>query len=541
MSRIAWHCLDTQDSNSDSNSAESIDSPSKLKSKLNPQPDAVRPINPPVQHVVSSFARVTDSESVACFAAPAPAPASPFFVYPVVRSQRWSTAPALVPALVPAPAPSFVAPVEPVSVHESVHDSVPKSVLDPLCIPAAPVQAVVWASNPRPVRTSSADAWPLGTTFVGASILPVCTDPRHDRLYVWIGKGRAILRWAEGSRRWSDFGGSTARCDADAAATAAREFWQETAGCLRFFDKDSTDVRTRYDDIAAALRAGEHLARIEMDVSASTESGSASKIQPARVWTTFVVQVPWDPAAAARFAHCRALLGGLHKASQKLPLQPLEAEALYPRNPALRQARERWLLAHPAVSWRMRALPRAFWEWLDKHTNTPTTTPTHKRLEVEADHKSKSKSKPQSKSSSDSASESEAEEAEAESELEFNRATDAVPITLLNRASASASLTLTAPKQESHGDAGADVSCWVPVVSAVDSEFLEKEAIELFSLPQLFHTQSHAGVLLTADGACESVKPSFLPTLAAALEFLNDTHGLHCGAAANVFPAVCFG
>lgn len=210
-----------------------------------------------------------------------------------------------------------------------------------------------WSAVGHPVRTSCLEPWPQPAPAVGASILAFSTDPQHDRVYVWLGKERKVLTWGAGSHRWSDFGGGRARGDADAADTAAREFVQETAGCVRYFEADGPGVRAGHADIADSLRRGQYVLRLETALPPLPGRAGAP------LFVTYVVQVPWDPRAAMRFAHCRALLSALSKRLARKELDAAEREALMPDDPSRRAARERWVLFHPAVRRRDRAVPRA--------------------------------------------------------------------------------------------------------------------------------------------------------------------------------------
>lgn len=315
-----------------------------------------------------------------------------------------------------------------------------------------------WETAARPQRTSAMEPWARATVCIGASILPFATDPQHDRVYFWLGKERKVLAWGAGSNRWSDFGGGRARGDVDPAATAAREFVQETAGCMRYFDADGSGLRTRCDDIAASLRAGEYLIKLETALgdAAATEATGAGE-GPIRLFVTYVVQVPWDPRAIMRFAHCRALLSGLHKQLIRVPLEHAEEEALRPADPALRASRERWLLYHPAVRQRTRTVLRALLYGVD---------------------------------GVDGADEGEER---------------------------------------------------VPVVDSVNLDYIEKECLDLWSLPQLRRALQYDGNLSNRDGGVESLRPSFMTTLLEALDELRGRHPLYFDdAPSDVYPAVTF-
>lgn len=333
-----------------------------------------------------------------------------------------------------------------------------------------------WLSAAAPMRTSVIEPWPSDMACVGASILAFSVDPHHDRVFFWLCKNRRVLTWGAGSRRWSDFGGVKSLTDVDAPATAAREFWEETAGCVRYFDTDVTRTRKTHDDIAASLRRGEYVLRLETALDLG-------------LFVTFVVQVPWDPRAIQRFDHCRLLLTGLSKRLRRVPLDPPEIDALHgvhdnnsnkTRNSWEQQqqqqqkqkqqqkqqrTREQWLLRHPAVRFSLRPVPRSM-------CSTGTGTSTSARHD------------------------------------------DGVVV--------------------------------LPVVDQVHQAFLEKEAIELWSVPALLRALRYDGILGHKDSYVESLRPSFIPVMSCVLSELIDAFPSHfrcdaaSGDAALQFPIVRF-
>lgn len=329
-----------------------------------------------------------------------------------------------------------------------------------------------WLSAAAPMRTSAIEPWPSDMACVGASILAFSVDPQHDRVFFWLCKNRRVLTWGAGSRRWSDFGGVKSATDVDAPATAAREFWEETAGCVRYFDTDVTRTRKTFDDIAASLRRGEYVMRLETALDLG-------------LFVTFVVQVPWDPRAIQRFDHCRLLLTGLSKRLRRVPLTPPEIDALHgvydntcnnnckntrtsweqqqqqKQKQKQQRTREQWLLRHPAVHFLLRPVPRSMW--------STSTSARH--------------------------------------------------------------------------DDGVVV---LPVVDQVQQAFLEKEAIDLWSVPALLRALRYDGILGHKDSYVESLRPSFIPVMSCVLTELIDAFPSHfrcdaaSGDAALQFPIVRF-
>ena len=128
---------------------------------------------------------------------------------------------------------------------------------------------------------------PIGP-IAGASLFVFSLDPQWGNIYFWLGKERKNPRWPQGSETWSDFGGRAMSDDDDAAHVAAREFWEETCGSLRYFEHDELP-RKGMEDIAESLRREEYLFRVTM----WTETADGTK----RLFVTFVKQIPWSPEA----------------------------------------------------------------------------------------------------------------------------------------------------------------------------------------------------------------------------------------------------
>lgn len=363
-----------------------------------------------------------------------------------------------------------------------------------------------WSSAVRPRRTNAMEPWPAPLTCVGASILAFCIDPQHDRAYFWLGKERKVLAWGAGSHRWSDFGGGRARGDADPAATAAREFTQETAGCMRFFETDGTNVRTRYEDIAAALRAGEHVMKLETAVgrgpscpeSCTVREATTNEAEGTRVYVTYVVQVPWDPRTIMRFQHCRALLSGIHKQLLRVPLDAAEQDALCPADDVLRASRERWVLYHPAVRYRMRMVPSA----LVYKSLSASSSPLVVNVVRHSGDTDDANTPPTC----------------VTEDVERTPLADDVERTPL-----------------------ADDMERMPVIDSVNMDYLEKDSLELWSVPQLRRALQYDGILSNRDGSVESLRPSFMTILTAILTELRERFPMHFDEAPGfAFPTVTF-
>ena len=127
--------------------------------------------------------------------------------------------------------------------------------------------------------------------LVGASVLPLMVDPLHGTLYFLLAKERYHPSWPDGSNLWTDFGGRQEPGEA-AEDVAAREFVEESMGQIRFFDTDQ-GTRTAWGDVVHALKEGHYVLQF-------------THVHQGTRFVTFVVQVPWDPGAPARFTSARS-------------------------------------------------------------------------------------------------------------------------------------------------------------------------------------------------------------------------------------------
>jgi len=156
-----------------------------------------------------------------------------------------------------------------------------------------------------------------------ASVLAVTVEPRHALPFFVLGVGEPRVGW-EPSDRLADFGGCLRHGESPAHA-AAREFFEETLGVISPWRGGAVGL--------ARVLEREHVLAVLEDAR--------------RV--CYVVEIPWDPEIPRRFAHVRALLGGLDAACRGAPLTPAQQDALLPACRATRRRRHRWLLDHPAV------------------------------------------------------------------------------------------------------------------------------------------------------------------------------------------------
>ena len=139
---------------------------------------------------------------------------------------------------------------------------------------------------------------PAAKALAGCSIVPFAIDDQWGVPYFLLGREHRVRGWS-GSEKWSDFGGS-ARKDEAAEACAAREFWEETLGLVRWPSPEG-DAATAAD-VERSLRRREYVYRVDIR---SGRGGPAYAI--------FIKQVPWQPEVrdAFRVTHRRLLAGTL--------------------------------------------------------------------------------------------------------------------------------------------------------------------------------------------------------------------------------------
>jgi hypothetical protein len=287
---------------------------------------------------------------------------------------------------------------------------------------------------------------------IGAAILPFCVDPECGRLFFWLGKERYNAKWARGSEMWACFGGRPMHKSESPEYIAAREFVEETAGMLMYFQTDVLP-RSSYTDIAASLSDNNFLFRLVFGVTSSSASSSTSPAtirsdsgsssSNGGIYVVFVKQIHWDPQAARRFKACINLLN-------KLP-----ASVKDPHKRA-------WLLEHPAIHL--------------KTTPPQSTTTTTGKREL-ATHMSMSKH-------------------------------PCVPPCRYMCAARTTGGDAAVTTQ--HEDAS-------PAHFVVDKDFMEKQEIALWSVPQMQRATRSNGVLTTRNGNMERCRSSFTRQIAAVL------------------------
>lgn len=148
------------------------------------------------------------------------------------------------------------------------------------------------------MRSARGDNSVGSSTLVGASLLCFAVDPKWSRIYFLLGKERKNNMWRAGSDKWSDLGGKVSSDAPTAEETAAKEFLEESLAMVRYFETDVVP-RQQYDDIAASLHRQEFVFKLKL---------TFGTVENAKHYVTFVKQIPWDPGVVTRFDTCRKML-----------------------------------------------------------------------------------------------------------------------------------------------------------------------------------------------------------------------------------------
>lgn len=177
-----------------------------------------------------------------------------------------------------------------------------------------------------------------------AGVVPVMVDPVHRLPWVLLGRDA-------GGTTFSEFAGRVEH-DEDFPAAAARELFEESCACVGFLDYRPTATRSGIlsrtsgpgwvlDALARSFRSPDgYAARVEYEAE-----GTFRMIQR----TVYAVRVPWDPHCVVRFRKTRVMLGGLRRILEHGTATREELAELQTEDLAQRDARHRYLLAHPAV------------------------------------------------------------------------------------------------------------------------------------------------------------------------------------------------
>lgn len=131
------------------------------------------------------------------------------------------------------------------------------------------------------------------TKCIGASIVTFAVCPRTHGIFFLLGKEKFCKTWPSDSEKWSDFGGRRKTTDDDACEIAAREFWEETIGCVRYFNHDETVPRRGYKDITESLRKKEYVCKFSFAIGKDCE------------YVTYLKQIPLQPEVPDIFKYTR--------------------------------------------------------------------------------------------------------------------------------------------------------------------------------------------------------------------------------------------
>lgn len=135
-----------------------------------------------------------------------------------------------------------------------------------------------------PLKRSANAQW------VGASILLFSTAPDG---YIYFLLGQEVFQEGyKDSGKWSDFGGG-AQSYEDEYTCAAREFLEETQRTINPFPKKYGHSLPDMFMITQELRNQNYTARIDFNFV---------NTRHLRTYTTFLVEIPWDPTLKPRFA-----------------------------------------------------------------------------------------------------------------------------------------------------------------------------------------------------------------------------------------------
>lgn len=104
------------------------------------------------------------------------------------------------------------------------------------------------------------------TECVGASILLYAIDPIFHNAYILLARDALV------PNQWSDFGGKKMYTNEQPHVTAAREFWEETCGCVfRYFSssKEEELPMQTHHTISNSLRRGFYTFKFTFKLTAS--------------------------------------------------------------------------------------------------------------------------------------------------------------------------------------------------------------------------------------------------------------------------------
>jgi hypothetical protein len=226
---------------------------------------------------------------------------------------------------------------------------------------------------------------------------------------------------------------------------------------LMYFPKDVLP-RSSHADISESLTNQNFLVRLVFGVDAeppSALSASSTPIPLRSIYVVFVKQIPWDPHAARRFRACIHLMNTLPEIVHD------------PRKHA-------WLLEHPAIHLKKPrdAPPQPSGNAADNSAATTTDYSRPNSCSINSTTKKKA------------------------AHVSIGK-TPCIP----------ACRAMCAQHQQHAAADYADVTCYFHLV--VDKDFVEKQEIALWSVPQMQRAARSNGVLTTRNGNVERCRSSF--------------------------------
>lgn len=185
-----------------------------------------------------------------------------------------------------------------------------------------------------------ADGTPPATRLCGAGVLPFSIDDQ-GRLRFVLAKERYVAHW-RGSSRWSGFEGGTKHVDRDGnkhsetdVENAVREFVEESLGVL-------TPSEDTIGALTHALASGQYAMKVNIVTDSARAAAHPSQQQPASLdptapppsvpslHTTYVVRFPHDDTIPQRFEALRRELIGLQQLAETLATLRASFRAGYP-------------------------------------------------------------------------------------------------------------------------------------------------------------------------------------------------------------------
>ena len=125
----------------------------------------------------------------------------------------------------------------------------------------------------------------------GAGILPIMQPPNSTSTYFVLGCQEFSLHAPLAGGRWTLFGGGQHGGEMDTAATAAREFLEESMGVIQW-QEGLRDVPSSKDALARCLRNHEFIMCFRLRYFRDGQR---------RFYDVFIKRIPWDPALPTRF------------------------------------------------------------------------------------------------------------------------------------------------------------------------------------------------------------------------------------------------